>query len=347
MGDAAPIPLDAPLTTIPGIGPRRAEALLELSVRNVAQLVNYLPTRHERQEAESTISELKPDAVVSARGLVTATRLAGKMPKQRFEVALVDDTGRLDLVWFNGAYLRQKIQPGTRLLVQGKAKKFGHGLQLANPKFEVLKHDAEPEVRDERLRPVYPASEQIGSPQIELAIRHVLESALGQIEDHLPPEHRDPRELLELTDAYRAIHNPESEEHAAAGRRRLAYDELLMLQLGMAIKRHGREKHEHAPELKWTAAIDSAILARFPFTLTAAQDAVVKELATDLQRPIPANRLIQGDVGSGKTVVALYGLLMAAASRRQGAIMAPTEILAEQHFASITRMLKGSDVRVE
>jgi ATP-dependent DNA helicase RecG len=338
--------LESPLTVIPGIGPTRAKAFAELGIRNVAQLINYLPVRHEKQEAEAPIKDLVPDAMVSARGIVSATRLAGKMPKQRFEVVLVDDTGRLDLVWFAGAYLRHAIQPGVRLWVQGKAKRFGHGLQLANPKHRVLGAD-EPAAHDERLRPVYPASEALTSVQIEQAIASVLNKALALIDDHLPDQFRDQRELLSLAQAYRALHMPESPEHAAAGRRRLAYDELLFLQLAMSMKRHQRQTKLRAPALRWSDKVDAAIRKRFPFTLTDSQNEVIAELAKDLQEAEPANRLVQGDVGSGKTVVALYAMLMAVASKHQAALMAPTEILAEQHFASISRMLAGSDVRIE
>ena len=343
--DSPAITLTSPVTAIPGIGPRRAEALAELGVRAVGQLVAYLPHRHEKLEAETPIGQLAAGANVATRGEVTATRIV-RRGKPRFEAVLIDDTGRLDLVWFNGLYLHGTITPGVRLRVQGKCAKFGPGLQMANVKHEILRDDAEPPLRDEKLRPVYPASSSITSQQIEQAIGFVLPHALPLIHDHLPERFRDERNLPSLADAYRLMHQPQSEDDVAAARRRLAYDELLMLQLGLALKRSIVRQTTKAPALPCTPAIDKAIRARLPFKLTAAQDRVVLEVASDLARAEPASRLIQGDVGSGKTVVALYAMLLAVAAKRQAALMAPTEILAEQHYASIRKMLEGSDVRI-
>lgn len=341
------ISLSMPLAALPQVGAKRAAALAGLGVTNLGKLVAYLPMRHERLEAEAEVSQLAANQNISARGQVTATRVVMRTRRPRFEAILVDPSGRLDLVWFNATYLREKIHPGMRLRVQGRAKKFAGGLQLANPKWEVIKEENEPALREARIRPVYPASAAISSAQIEGAIRAVLPVALPLIEDHLDAAYRRKRELPELASAYRMIHAPESEEDAAAGRRRLAYDELLMMQLGVHLKRAHLRQTLKAPALRWSEAIDRHIRERFPFVLTAAQDAVVQDLVRDLSSPTPTNRLIQGDVGSGKTVVALYAMLMAVASGLQAAIMAPTEILAEQHYASISRMLEGSKVRVK
>ncbi|MBL8757842.1 MAG: ATP-dependent DNA helicase RecG [Phycisphaerae bacterium] len=345
MSARADITLTTPLAEVPGITPRVAEALRDLGPRNVGQLLAYLPARHERLEAESPIADLVPGRIGSARGTVSATRVVrGRAP--RFEVVLIDDTGRLDLVFFNQAYLRDKIHPGDRLRVQGKVGRRAGGAQLANPKWERLPAEGdEPAASEERLRPVYPASEALGSPAIEKAVARVLPAA-DLIEDHLPEPFRTERQMPALSRAYRMIHAPADEAEAAAARRRLAYDELLLLQLGLALKRRERGGAGTAPALRWTEQIDRHIRARMPFTLTPAQDEVVREVAADLSRDTPANRLIQGDVGSGKTAVAVYAMLMAVASGHQAALMAPTELLAEQHAQSIGAMLKGSDVRL-
>ncbi|MFT3684338.1 MAG: DEAD/DEAH box helicase [Phycisphaerales bacterium] len=261
---------------------------------------------------------------------------------------LVDDTGRLDLIWFNGMYLHDKIKPGMRLLVQGKPAKYGPQLRMTNPSHQVLPElGDEPGPRQERLRPVYPASAEINSQQIEQAIAAALPRVLPLLHDHLPEAFRKERELPSLADAYRSVHQPKSEAEITAGIRRLAYDELLMLQLALAMKRAWTRSMTRTPALRWSKAVDKHIRDRFPFPLTEAQDRVVKEIAADLQREEPMNRLVQGDVGSGKTVVALYAMLMAAAGGQQAALMAPTETLAEQHFRTIGAMMKGSGVRLE
>ena len=341
------IELTTPVDRAPGIGLKRAQALAALGLTNVGKLIAHLPMRHEVQAGEAKIQELVPGQVVSARGDVTDTRPVHFGSKPRFEAVLMDETGRLDLVWFNQLYLRDRIHPGARLRVQGELRRRGHKLQIANPRWELLPLDgAEPAARRERIRPVYPASERIKSWEIEAAIREVLDPALARIEEHLPADYRKRRELPTLAEAYRMQHRPESEEEIAAGRRRLALDELLMLQLGVFLKRAHLRGSLRAPALKWSEAIDSHIRARFPFSLTASQDKVVREVVKDLTTSVPANRLIQGDVGSGKTVVALYAMLLAVASGQQAALMAPTEILAEQHYGSVSRALAGSKVRV-
>jgi ATP-dependent DNA helicase RecG len=343
----AEVQLATPVRNVPGIPRPVAEGLIALGLTNVGRLVAHLPMRHEKLEAETTIDRLVPGQIVSARGVVTATRVVARRPRPRFEAVLMDETGRLDLVWFNATYLRDTIHAGARLRVQGKLGRMGAKRQLTNPSFMLLKEDNEPEDTGERIRPVYPAGEGITSRQIERAIGLVRPAALAQLDDHLPERYRRDRGLPALADAYRMQHRPESMEEVAASRRRLAFDELLLLQLGVHMKRAHLRQSLRAPALRWDERIDAHIRERFPFTLTEAQDTVIRELVSDLASGTPTNRLIQGDVGSGKTVVALYAMLMAVASRRQAALMAPTEVLAEQHLASITRMLRDSKVRVE
>ncbi|MFM9958695.1 MAG: ATP-dependent DNA helicase RecG [Phycisphaerales bacterium] len=351
MPDAeAPITLLTPVEALPAVKPREAAILRSMGLKCVAHLLNHLPHRHEYEAAEAPVDQLAADQVISTRGEVTACRVV-RRGKPRFEAALLDHTGRIDLVWFNQTFLASTIHPGVRLRVQGKAKRFGGrggGLQLVNPRHQIIKDTApEPAATDDRFRPVYPATEELPSTRIEKIIGGILDPGLALIEDHLPEAFRKDRELPELADAYRMMHAPRDEDDAKSARRRLAYDEFLLLQLGVHLRRAHLKRRHHAPALRWTTAIDQHIRARLPFALTAAQETVIREVAHDLTKETPANRLIQGDVGAGKTVIALYAMLIAVANKRQAALMAPTELLAEQHFASISRLLAGSDVRVE
>ncbi len=344
---AESLTLTSPLARINGMTPALLRALGALGITSLGKLVAHLPMRHERHEAETAISELQADQIVSARGEIAATRLAGQYRKQRFEAVLMDDTGRLDLVWFNAPYMRDKLKPGERVRVQGKTNRRGPGLQIVNPRLEIIKDDQEPAAREARIRAVYPASEACPSAMIERAMKIALPLALPLIDDHLPPDFRAAHELPELRHAYRAMHAPESEEQVLAARRRLAYDELLLLQLAVHLKRAYLRKFQRAPALKFSDVIDARIRERIPFKLTSSQDSVIADLVKDLTTEVPTNRLIQGDVGSGKTAVALYAMLMAVAGEQQAALLAPTEILAEQHHASISSMLHSSRVRVE
>ncbi len=342
------IDLRTPLTAVRVLTPLTVQGLATLGVKSVGQLVAYLPFRHETIHAESPIGEIVTGTLTSARGEVAATRVV-MTGKRRLEAALLDETGRLDLVWFNMLFMRDRVFPGARIRVQGKAQRRGGAIQMVNPTVETLPADgtgAPAPADDDRVRPVYPANDRINSARIEKAVARVLPLALPLIHDHLTPEFRKARDLPGLGEAYAMIHRPAHEGEAGAARRRLAYDELLLLQLALALRRAESRRDRSALPLRWSAAIDRHIRARFPFPLTPAQDEVVAQIAGDLQQAIPANRLIQGDVGSGKTVVALYAMLMAAAARTQAALLAPTELLAEQHHASMTAMLKGSDVRI-
>jgi len=345
MGD---ITLHSPVQDLPGVGSALARGLHELGIWRLGNLVAHLPARYEHLEGEIPLDQLEHDHLVSARGEVTATRLVGSRRKTRFEAVLHDGTARLDLVWFNAAYLRNKIKPGHHLRVHAKVRLFQGARQMANPEFEILDPDnPEPVAPDASLRPVYPASEHISSRVIARLIARSLPLALPLIEEHLPQAFLDERQMPILSDAYRLVHAPKSEGDHLAARRRLAYDELLFLQLGVFMRRAQLHRARRALAIPTTADLDGRIRARIPFALTDAQDRVVADIAADLDSPTPANRLIQGDVGSGKTVVALYAMLQAVASGHQAALMAPTEILAEQHYSTISYMLRDSNTSLD
>ncbi|MFO0860679.1 MAG: ATP-dependent DNA helicase RecG [Phycisphaerales bacterium] len=339
------ISLSTRIDELPGIAARSIPGLRELGLTNLGKLIAHLPLRHERLEAEAAVEDLEAERIVSARGEITATRVVLRHPK-RFEAVLMDNGQRLDLVWFHALYMREKILPGMRLRVQGKAKKYGPGLQIANPKIEILKDEAEPVATRARLRPVYPANERIKSVAIERAIESVLPRALPLLEDHLPPELLEARELPSLARAYELIHRPRTEGDLEEGRRRLAYDELLLLQLGVQMKRNQLRREMSAPPLPCTEAIDRRIRGRLPFELTASQNSALQEIAADVARSTPMNRLLQGDVGSGKTAVAAYAMLLSVAAGHQAALMAPTELLAEQHYATLRELLAASRVEI-
>ncbi|GJQ30372.1 MAG: ATP-dependent DNA helicase RecG [Phycisphaerae bacterium] len=345
MSNAA-LSLTTPVERLP-ITERQARLLRDMGLTNLGRLLAHYPFRHERVEPESTIRGLIPGSQASTRGEITATRPVRLGKRPRFEAVLMDHTGRLDLVWFNMMYLKDQILPGMRLWVEGKVGVRGGGPQLVNPRWKVLDTDEPPPAEDQpEVRPVYPATEALPSSAILRIMRKVVPPALPLIEDHLGEAYCRVRNLPELREAYRALHVPVNLDEAAAARRRLAYDELLLLQLGVHLKRAHLREHLQAPSLPMTPQIERRIVARFPFDLTPAQARVLHEVAEDLGRESPTNRLIQGDVGSGKTAVALAGMLLAVAHGHQAALMAPTELLAAQHESSIRAMLRESRVRI-
>ncbi len=349
MPDAPAINLHTPIAELQAVTARQAKLLHRLEIESVSDLLRHIPARYEFEEAESTIDKLLPGVIGSARGEVAACRWVGGYGKKgRFEATLVDDTGRLHLTWFNARYLIDRIHAGHTLRVQGKVKMFLNNPQMANPRFEVLSEEQEEAAeRGQYLRPIYPTTEGLPSRFIEQLIADVLPRVAGELVDPLPAELVKHHEMPPLAEAFRMVHRPGDEDEAAAARRRLAYNEFLLLQLGIAMKRAFVSRKLHAPALKINDAIDQHIVARFPFKLTAGQRQVIDEIASDLGRDRPMNRLLQGDVGSGKTIIALYAMLAAVAGRKQAALMAPTQLLAEQHYLSISRMLAGSPVSIE
>jgi ATP-dependent DNA helicase RecG len=381
---SSPIRLTTNIADVPGVGVKRAAAFRKLGIRGISDLILHLPLRYEHDLGEQSIAEagktIGPlhgaEASITVRGEVAAARapLSRRAP---YQATLFDTTGTIKLTWFNSPWMKGKLHPGMRIIVSGKCKRHGDYLEMVNPKWQEenesqstpgltegktrispsssaesrsssgRRGDLGQTRREDRLIPIYSASESLPSSIIHQTIEAALDQALAHLEDHLAPEYRRKAALPELREAYRMVHRPENEDEIKSGRRRLAFDELFLLQLGVMLKRHHRQRTLHAPVLKHSPKIDQHIRARIPFKLTPGQELVVKEIARDVQRPAPMNRLVQGDVGSGKTVVALYAMLMAIASGGQAALMAPTEILAEQHFASITDMLSGARVKIE
>lgn len=337
--------LATPIIELPGVAEWHGELFARLGINTVRDLIRHLPSRYEAEEPESNIADLLMGRIGSVRGTVVATRWV-RYGKPRFQATLQDHGDQLQAVWFNASYLRDKLYPGMVIRVQGAVKPFGGQPQMTNPQWEALDEVNEVPPKAGRLRPVYPATQGLSSGVIETVISGVLPQVVEQLADPLPEPFVRHRVMPSLAEAYRRVHQPEHVEEAMSARRRLAYNELLLLQLGIAVKRHHSQHELRAPALRWSPAIDQHIRDRFPFELTEDQQQVVQEIAADLQLDRPMNRLLQGDVGAGKTVVALYALLMAVADRKQGGLMAPTELLAEQHYLSITDMLKGSKVRV-
>ncbi|MFO0963294.1 MAG: ATP-dependent DNA helicase RecG [Phycisphaerales bacterium] len=341
-----------PVESLPGIGPRTAAAMRQLGLATAGDLLRHLPMRFEHERSELRVEDVRAlcergeSPHVSLRVEAVAVRHVPR-PASRSEATLEDETGTVRAVWFNAPWMRGKIHPGQRGILQGQAKLRGGYLELGNPRWEPVREGEDPPPRQERLRPIYPASEELASGQIERAVAGVLEPLLPHIEDPLPPEYRASRALVPLAEAYRRMHAPADLDEHLEARRRLAFEELLLLQLGLMLRRRQLRDGARAPAIPVTPAVDARIRARFPFQFTAEQDRVAAEIAADLAQRVPMNRLLQGDVGAGKTAVALYGMLAAVAAGTQAALVAPTELLAEQHFASIQRILAGSEVRVE
>ena len=337
--------LVTPVASLAGVGKARASQLAEIGVNTLGDLLEYFPRTYQIERSERPIDQLVPGQIQFARGEVVAVNYA-PFPRKRFEATIKDPTGSLSLTWFGGAYLRDKVRPGQILRVQGKVGLFRNIPHIVQPKWTVIEPDA-PLVGEDMIRAIYPATAKVSSLTIWKLVDGTIDKALPAVQEWFAPDLLKRRHLLPRAEAYRAIHQPTSPLEAGTARKRLVYDELMLMQLGLIIGKRLRTSDLRAPAMLVDRMLDERIRARFPFSLTDAQTKAIWEIIRDLQSDLPMNRLLQGDVGSGKTVVALYAMLVAIANKRQALLLAPTQILAEQHFLTIGQMLRGSNVKIE
>jgi ATP-dependent DNA helicase RecG len=320
---------------LPGVGPRVRSRLAGLGLRTVGDLLLHRPRRYEEPVEERRIADLFGEEEVVVAGTVvraTLRRARGRLTILKARVR--DDSGEVAAVWFNQPWLAEKLAPGTEVRLRGG---------LRQGELHVRSYDLGAASATADFAPVYPAGEEVTPKKLRELVSAALPSA-RDFGDALPARLRCEESLPLRADALWAVHRPRSLEEAELGRRRLAYDELLVLQLGLA--RRGREREQAvAPALDAPGELVARYRAALPFTLTREQEGAIHELDADLAREVPMQRLLQGDVGAGKTVVALYALLRAVENGRQGALMAPTETLAEQHFLTIEGLCADLGVR--
>ncbi|MFN8093750.1 MAG: ATP-dependent DNA helicase RecG, partial [Vicinamibacteria bacterium] len=373
--------LQASVQFVKGIGPQRAEALARLGVRTAEDLLLHLPMRYEDRSSFVRIRDLKPGMRVSVLGEVAVAGLRRVRRMAIYEIRLDDGTGRLKAVFFNQAFLKDVLPRGRRVVLFGLVEKDALGsrlLSMRSPQYEVVESEevpaagadpgpaAEAESRDEegagpdhafvhtgRIVPVY---EKLG-PLTVKPLRRVLAQLAAQVpedlSDPLPPEYRERLDVVGRGEALRCVHLPgerdsleELNRFRSKGHLRLILEELFLFQLGLARRRSGVRSARRRAAFEVGDAAREAVKRILPFPLTGAQRRVLREIADDLRSPHPMNRLVQGDVGSGKTLVALLSMAVVVENGAQAAFMAPTEILAEQHFLTFKRLLKRCPYRV-
>ncbi|MGW4748320.1 ATP-dependent DNA helicase RecG [Streptomyces sp. NPDC004290] len=343
MGDVPA--LDEPLKK--SLGPATAKVMAEaLDLHTVGDLLHHYPRRYAERGELTTLSDLPLDEHVTVVAQVADARVhtfnGSKGRGQRLEVTITDGSGRLQLVFFGKGVHKphQDLLPGTRAMFAGKVSLFNRRLQLAHPAYELLRGDGEEEVGTwaGALIPIYPATTKLESWKITKAVDAVLPSA-GDAVDPLPDALREGRGLAELPDALRMIHRPRTKADIADARERLKWDEAFVLQVALARRRHADTQLHAVARRPAPGGILDAFDAKLPFTLTDGQTKVSKEIFDDLATEHPMHRLLQGEVGSGKTMVALRAMLAVVDTGGQAAMLAPTEVLAQQHHRSVTEMM--------
>ena len=332
--------LHTPLHTMPGVGPARAQALARLGLQTVADLLSWFPRDYEDRTVRPNIAGLPWEEPVCFEAIVaepfqTSILSRGiKLTKGR----VVDHTGQVELAFFGQTYVRKALVPGASYRFYGKITGWGGHRQMTNPLFESEKQH---EVTG-GIVPVYGKSAGL-SDRLMLRLQRLAARTLSQIQEILPETLRNAYRLEGAEAAYRDIHFPATWAALAQAQRRLRFEELFCLNVGLALLRHRRETGQAEPFLHQDL---KAWTDRLPFSLTHAQQRAIEEAAADLKRPIPMNRLLQGDVGSGKTVVAAACAVLAWQNGGQTALMAPTELLARQHFRTLQTLLEGLDLHL-
>lgn len=341
-----PASLSSPVLYLKGVGPQRARLLERLGISTIQDLLFYLPREYEDRSSFPPLAEVVPrPGVQTVRGRIIDIRQSSPRPGLKVTRALLSDSsGTVTAVWFNQPHVLQQLRREEEVVVTGQVvDNFPYGIEIRVRELEKPGESLSP--HSQRLVPIYPTTAGMPVKTLRQLVHSALEAYGDKAVDLLPEEVRRRHGLLPLSQALWNVHFPGEPADAEKSRRRLAFDELFFFQLGLALLRQGRTRTAGVAHRGEPRAMQR-FLDSLPFPLTPAQKRVIREITADMSRPVPMNRLLQGDVGSGKTVVAAASLVQCAASGYQGAVMVPTEILAEQHHRTINRLLAPLSLEV-
>ncbi|MBI4337240.1 MAG: ATP-dependent DNA helicase RecG [Chloroflexi bacterium] len=353
--------LDSPITVVPGVGPVVATGFSKAGVARIRDLLYFFPRRHVPVTPVAHLNGGEEVGVLANVWEVRTVRL-GQRQMEATEAVVGDETGNLRVVWFNQPFVARTVRANDRLFVSGYLRVFNGRLTLEAQGYEVVEGE-DPLFRPGKLIPVYPSVRRVTaagegrearapkrhgqggdylSPRtVRRVVRRALEVWLPRLQDFVPPEVSERAGLAPLAAALLTYHYPEDVAAQEEARRRLAFDELFLVQLTMLRRKRDWQAVKGTPAVRVDSRVVESFVGSLPFDLTRAQRTALAEVLADLEQPRPMARLLQGEVGSGKTVVALAAMLAVAAAGHQAAMMAPTEILAEQHFLTVSRLLGG------
>ena len=334
--------IDSPVTVLRGVQDATARLLKRLGIYTVRDALLFFPFRYDDFSDLKPIAELRPDVNQTIVGTVWDVEVRQTRNGRPMVTATVaDESGITTVTWFNQEYVARQLKQGEPIVISGKPVAFNNRLQFSAPEWEP--YDTEL-LHTGRIVPVYHSTEGLYRRTLRRIMHDAVDRFAEQMPDYMPAWIKRDAQIVDLTTALKQIHFPESKLDAARATKRLAFDEFLMIQLGMLQRKREWQQSKQSMPL----AVDTGTLDRFyktlAFELTGAQDRVVGEILADMQGAVPMTRLLQGDVGSGKTVVAAAALLVAVENGAQGVLMAPTEILAEQHYKSLSKMLDGFEL---
>lgn len=332
-----------PIQYLKGIGPKRAKALNKIGLFTVEELFYYFPRRYDDRTKFLPIAELKRGQIQTIKAEVLARGEKVSWKKKGFkilEVAVGDDSGKIFCVWFNQPYLKEYFKPGQEVILYGKIESYSGRLQMNSPEFELVSQEAGESLNIGRIVPIYSLPEGITQRYFRQIIKQAIEECLPQLHDFLPYDIRSKNNLLNLAQALLNIHFPENFDLEKQAFQRLSFEEFFLFQVPLALRKL-KKKEKRGMAHKVEGGLIENFLVNLPFQLTEAQKKVIQEIKTDMAKPQAMQRLLQGDVGSGKTVVATIASIMAIQGGYQAAFMVPTEILAKQHYTSIESRVSG------
>ena len=328
--------LNSPVSVLPGITRAVEQKFAKIGVSSVRDLLYHFPTRYHDYSELRPIAELEPDGEQTVMGEIWSVGVKPIGRRRAAEAIIGDETGTLRAIWWGQPWVARRLRQGEKIALSGKVSHYRGRLQMDGPEI----HDIDDEsLRQRRLVPVYKSTDKLTQGMIRSAIQHALDNFAGRLTDPIPDAIRERFDLWASPDAIRQIHAPDSLEDAEAARNRFAFEELLFIEIGVVRRRREWESRGGAPALELPDETRDGFVRSLPFPLTGAQEKAIAAILANIGGGVAMNRLLEGDVGSGKTVVAAAALLAAVKSGYQGVIMAPTEILAEQHFRTFTSIL--------
>ncbi len=361
--------LASPVQYVKGVGPQRARFLTRLGINTVRDALFHLPYRYEDRSSLIKIAELArhqlDTGLNTISGKVVSSEIITPNPRRPrlrlFELVIADSSGALKAKWFNQAYLKKLFKPGQEVVLYGIVKRnyWGSGFEMTNPEYEIIDdgdedpaHSAADQIHTGRIVPVYRLTEGLSQKQLRNIMYAIVNSAVQSVQDDIPQEIITRRHLPGLRESLANVHFPEATVSidmlnggTSPYHQRLSFDELFTFQAGLAIIKKG-ELLEKGIAFLPDGRLAGCLRGALPFTLTSAQERVLGDILNDMKSHVPMNRLIQGDVGSGKTIVALLAMLAAVESGYQAALMAPTEILAEQHYLNIHTLVENLGLKI-
>ncbi len=355
---AAPVTLATKLQFLPGVGPGRAKRLQRLGLNTVRDLLFLFPRGYEHPAPPAKVTDLREGQPASLVGTITDAEIVSRTPgKSVFGAIVENDTGAVRILFFNQPFRSETLTFDRQVMISGEPKLNGLRWEFTHPKVTILGDDNK--INGPKILPVYPLTEGVKQLELRRLTGELLPSMVGELSEVMPARLRDSAAIalrlagikvagaLPTIDvALQQVHHPDDEHTLLSARTRFIFQELLVMQLALAMRRRKLTTALKSPPLESSAIIDARITKRFPFELTGDQRKAMEDVGRDMGRQFPMNRLLQGDVGSGKTVVAIYAMMLAVANGHQAVLMAPTEVLARQHYRTLTQILSDSRVKV-